>query len=93
MSQTQQFQLASPSKRHASPIDLNSRKSSSSHDDMVFENYVSKHQASVSDEGLTGRDHYYLLQEETHTSLFLGSNNMNYKIVIRMPSIEYSIPS
>ena len=34
-----------------------------------------------------------ILPEEIHTSLFLQSNNTDYKIVIRPPSVEYSIPA
>lgn len=91
---TQQFAMTSSYKRQASPIDMNTRKSSSSHiDDMTFENSASRHQTSLNEEGQTGRDHQQQLQEETHSSLFLGTNNTNYKLVIRMPSIEYSIPS
>lgn len=31
--------------------------------------------------------------EEVHTSLYLQSTNTDYKLVIRMPSVEYSIPA
>lgn len=31
--------------------------------------------------------------EEIHTSLYLQSTNMDYRLVIRMPSIEYNIPA
>ena len=33
------------------------------------------------------------LPEEIHTSLFLQSNNTDYKVVIRPPSVEYNIPA
>ena len=34
-----------------------------------------------------------ILPEEIHTSLFLQANNTDYRIIIRPPCVEYSIPA
>lgn len=49
---------------------------------------LSKATENTTDEALDD-----ILPEEIHTSLFLQSNNTDYKVVIRPPSVEYNIPA